>query len=179
MEDIKSLIFSTPFQVVLDHLLQNSDLELSDSGVTEGVAGAKRAAIHHSLLKLDQFHIIRRNRQGRKCLNKLNQNLPWIAPLKIVSNILDLDPFITRIKDIAAKAVLFGSRATGDNQHDSDYDILIVSTQLEEITHASMQSTLSEKLQLLVKTPEEFLDFDNREPVLANHIRKGIILWEK
>lgn len=179
MESTKSLVFSSPFQVVLEYLLQNPDLELSDSELTAEISGAKRAAVHQSLLKLDRHQIIRRNRQGRKCLNQLNQGLPWIAPLKIVSNILDLDPFVTRIKDIATKVVLFGSRATGDNHHDSDYDILIVSTQHEEVTNASMQSAVSEKLQLIVKTPEEFLDFDNREPVLAGHIRKGIILWER
>lgn len=179
MEDIKSLVFSTPFQLVLDYLLQNSDLEMNDTQLTTEVSGAKRAAIHQSLLTLNQYGIINRRNEGRRCLNKLNQGLPWIAPLKIVSNILDLDPFVTSIKDIATKVILFGSRATGDNRHDSDYDLLIVSTRHEEITNASMQSTLSEKLQLLIKTPEEFLDFDNREPVLADHIRKGIILWER
>lgn len=179
MEDIKNLIFSTPLQLVLDHLLQNSNLEMNDTQVTEEVSGAKRAAIHQSLLTLNQCGIMHRRHEGRRCVNQLNQNLPWIAYLKVVSNILNLNPFVTKIRDIASKIILFGSRATGSNHHDSDYDLLIISSAHEDITHASMKDALAEKLQLLVKTPEEFLDFDTREPVLAEHIRKGIILWEK
>lgn len=179
MEDLKTLVFSTPLQLTLDYLLQNSDLELNDTQLTTEVLGAKRAAIHQSLLTLNQCGIIHRHNEGRRCINKLNQDLPWIVPLKIVSNILNLEPFVSKIRDIASKIVLFGSRATGHNRHDSDYDILIISSAHEEIANASMQNALSEKLQLIIKTPEEFLDFDTHEPVLAEHIRKGILLWER
>lgn len=179
MEDTKNLVFSTPFQLVLDHLLQNSDLEMTDSQVITEITGAKRAAVHHALLKLNRGGISSRRHERRRCLNKLNQNIPWIAPLKIVSNILNLEPFVLKIQDIASKIILFGSRATGSNRHDSDYDILIISTAHEEVMNASMQNALSEKLQLIIKTPEEFLGFDSREPVLSEHIRKGIILWER
>ncbi len=180
MEDIKSLIFSTPLQLVFDHLLQNSDLEMNDTQVTAEVSRAKRAAIHQSLLTLNQHGIIHRCTVGRRCSNKLNQSLPWVTPLKVASNILNLESFVSKIQDIAYKIILFGSRAAGNNRHDSDYDILIVSTAAhEEIAQAAMQDPLSEKLQLIVKTPEEFLDFDAREPMLAEHIRKGTILWEK
>lgn len=179
MEDIKNLIFSTPFQLVLDHFLQNSDLEMTDSQVINDISGAKRAAIQQALLRLSQCGIIERHHRERRCFNRLEQTLPWIAPLKIVSNILSLDPFIRKISSMSLKAILFGSRATGSNTSDSDYDILIISNTHEKVTHAAMKESLSEKLQLIIKTPEEFLDFDTREPVLAENIRKGITLWEK
>lgn len=179
MEDTKSLVFSTPLQRVLDHLLQNPDIELNDTQLTTEISGAKRAAIHHSLLTLNHYGIIQRHHEGRRCVNQLNHGLPWVSHLKIVSNILNLDMFVSNIRDLASKVILFGSRATGSNRHDSDYDILVVSTAHGDVTHMAMRDPLSEKLQLLVKTPEEFFDFDAREPVLADHIRKGIILWER
>lgn len=179
MEELKNLVFSTPLQLTLDYMLQNADLEMNDTQLTTEISGARRAAIHQSLLTLNQYGIIDRRNEGRRCINKLNPNLPWITPLKIVSNILNLEPFVSKIRDVSSKIVLFGSRGSGSNRHDSDYDILIISNAHEEITHASMKDALSEKLQLLIKTPEELLDFDVHEPVLAENIRKGIVLWEK
>lgn len=179
MEYIKNLIFSSPLQLVLDHLLQNSDLDMSDSQLISEVSGAKRAAIHHALLRLSHYGIVHRHHQGRRCFSRLKKSLPWVTPLKIVSNILDLDPFITKVRDVAFKVVLFGSRATGDNNHESDYDILVISMFPDAIVSASRTISLPTKLQLLIKTPEEFLDYDAHDPVLAQHIRKGIVLWEK
>lgn len=179
MEVIKNVLFSSPSQLTLEYLLQNADLEFTDSQITKEISGAKRAAIHQALRRLAAQGIIHRQHRGRRCVNRLVQELSWIAPLKIVSNILRLDPFLARIKNVATKVILFGSRATGSNRHDSDYDVLVISMFPEAVVKAAGEVLPAARLQLLIKSPEELLDFDAREPVLAENIRKGVVLWEK
>lgn len=179
MESFINQLFSTPSQLTLEYLLQNPDLELTDAQITNEISGARRAAIHQALVRLAGQGIIHRQYRGRRCVNRLTQDLPWIAPLKIVSNILHLEPFLVRIKNVATKVTLFGSRATGSNRHDSDYDVLVVSMFPEAVVQAASAVSLAATLQLLIKSPEELLDFDVCEPVLADNIRKGVVLWEK
>lgn len=38
---------------------------------------------------------------------------------------------------------------------------------------------ITDKVQLIMRTPEQMLTFDNDDPALNNEIKKGIILWEK
>jgi len=79
----------------------------------------------------------------------------------------------------SARLLLFGSRAQGTNRAESDFDLLVVTSQAEEVRRTVIHSALEEKIQLLVKSPEEMLDLAIKEPVLTEEIRKGIILWQK
>ncbi len=177
MEDIKYQLFSTPLLRVLDVLLQDGG-ELSDAEVTERAVAVKRAAVHQALVKLADMGVTERIHRGRRCFNRLNGTHAWLVPFRILSNLLVLEPLIDRIKPIASKIVLFGSRAQGTSHAKSDFDLIVVTTDTRAVQRMVDESTIAERVQTLYKTPEQMLSLDEGEPVLAEEIRKGIVLWE-
>lgn len=177
MEHIKDHIFKTPLLRVLDYLLHQSE-PLTDAQVVAGVSGVKRAAVHQALVQLAEMGIVERTRDGRRCLSRVVSGKSWLLYLKIASNLIALDPLVERLKPHASRIVLFGSRADGSDGAESDFDLLVVAIHPRVIVREADEAALSERLQLLIKTPEEMLDFDEREPVLASEIRKGVVLWE-
>lgn len=179
MEDIKWQIISTPLLRVLDRMLQHSGEEVSDSDIIEEVVGVKRAAVHQALTRLAAMGITRRVIRGRRCYNELVLDEPWLIHFKIASNILELAPLVENLKGFASKITLFGSRASGANGSDSDIDLAVIAADPDAFLRTANRSNFADRLQMIVKTPEEMLDLDAKEPVLAKEIRKGIVLWEK
>lgn len=62
MDDIKFQIFSTPLLKVLDVILHSPDRNLSDAEI---VAGAKKSAVHNSLVGLAKMGVLKRTHTGR------------------------------------------------------------------------------------------------------------------
>lgn len=179
MEDIKNSIFSTPLLRVLDCLLEKSGLELSDSEITDEVKGAKRAAVHQALIRLNEMGITKRVRTGRRCYNSIEYQNAWLIPFKIASNILAISPLVDQIKDISTKVILFGSRATGSNRSDSDFDLLVIAGDPGSILREIGEAPNADRVQLIIKSPEEMLAIEKDNAVLAAEIRKGVTLWER
>ena len=179
MEDVKYQLFSTPILRVLCFLLDSSDIEYSDTEITTKVEGVKRAAIHQALTRLSRMGVVKRTHRGRRCYNILNFENVWLTYLKIATNVMTITPLIDQLKEHASSITLFGSRADGSNRHDSDFDLMVVSNNPRETYRIAGDSEQGDRLQLIVKTPEEMLSLESNEPVLTKRIRKGILLWEK
>lgn len=179
MDDIKTQIFSTPLLKVLDIILNSSDRELSDAEIASLVTGAKKSAVNNSLAQIAKMGVIKRSHIGRRCVNSLNLEHAWIPHFKIASNILAITPLVEQLKKNSSKIILFGSRASGTNRHDSDFDLFVITTEPGEISHAIRESPIDDRIQFVTKTPYEALSMEDTDPVLMQNIREGIILWEK
>jgi predicted nucleotidyltransferase len=179
VDDVESTFFGTPLLGVLNVLLRHTGIELSDSEVAEKVRGAGRSAVHQALQHLARMGVVRRTNRGRRCFNVLDNGHAWIQPLKVTLSIMDLAPLVEFLKEHATKIVLFGSRADGTYRADSDYDVLVVSSDPEAVHRLAAKMDFGGRLQLLVRTPSEMLDFSSNDPVLAANIRKGAVLWER
>lgn len=179
MEIIKNVIFSTPLLRVLDVLLQHSNQELNDTEIIQKVTGAKRAAIHRALQKLADFHITERVHKGRRCYNQIDLDNTWLVPFKIALNILEISPLVNRIKKLSIKIILFGSRSQGTNCHDSDFDLLIISSKKDLIIREINRVDESHRIQPIIKTPEEILNVEKNDPVFFKEVHRGVIVWEK
>lgn len=178
MENLKKLVFSTPLLRTLDFLLHQKD-EVSDIEITKQILGVKRAAVHQALTRLSHMGIIDRIRRGRRCYNILHQSNPWFLPLKITSNLLEIQPLVEELKAHVTRLVLFGSRAQGTNDAGSDFDLFVIATDKPAIVRIIDNSDLADRIQLIVKTEAEMLDLEESEPVFARQIRGGVVLWEK
>ena len=176
---MKSQIISTPLLRVLDVLLQNQGRELSDAEIVGDVSGVKRAAVHLALTKLSRMGIIRRTRTGRRCTNSIDPSHAWLVPLKIALNLLAIEPLVSRLKPIASRVVLFGSRAHGTNREGSDFDLLVIAMDAAPVLRAIREVEETERIQPIIKTPGEMLELESKEPVLVQKIREGVTLWER
>lgn len=173
----KKVLFSTPLLKVLDILLLNPDLQFSDSDIGRMKIGAKRSAINSALHALAKVGLVERNKRGQTAVNRLIQTNPTVTHLKIVSNLLTIEPLLKKWIPCAHKIVLFGSRADGTHTHDSDFDLLVVTNDKIKIQKLTNETKLP--LQLILKLPEEMMRLHETEPVLWKAISRGIILWEK
>ncbi|MFH0876242.1 MAG: nucleotidyltransferase domain-containing protein [archaeon] len=91
--------------------------------------------------------------------------------------------FINRVrkKYNVKKAILFGSRARGDNFKDSDYDILIVSPDFKGIFFSQriarmydFWDKLPTEVEPFCYTPEEFEIKSNQIGLVSQAVKEGI-----
>ena len=82
---------------------------------------------------------------------------------------MDSDKTLDKIRDIIIetvhpdKIILFGSRATGKNRDDSDYDIFILKSGIENervitraVNRAFYDNDISNEIDLIASSPEKF-----------------------
>lgn len=176
--DIRSAVFSTTLQKVLDFILQHPDLELNDTEIAGRLTDAGKSAVNMALRRLAELGLIERTPRGRMNFSRLIEST-LATELKILSNILAISEFAERIKPFCAKVVLFGSRADGTHASESDFDMLIVTTAEDRVLKEIKKCPIGEAIQPLIKRPEQMLTFDKDEPALSKEIKKGKVLWER
>mgnify|MGYP001574929916 CR=1 FL=1 len=90
--------------------------------------------------------------------------------------------YINKIKKIfnLKKAILFGSRARGDNLIDSDYDLILVSPLFKDIFFTQRMVKVSHywddpiQLEPFCYTPEEFEKKKKQIGIVSEAIKEGI-----
>jgi len=83
------------------------------------------------------------------------------------------------LQPFTEKAVLFGSSADGTNTEDSDIDLLVVSNQKADINNVFNKFKSEHKIQLILKSPQEYISLEKKEPIFFAEIEKGTPLWQK
>lgn len=174
----KQVLFSNPVLKVLDFLLSNSEQELIDAEIAARIKSVKKSAINVALRRLSESGITSRTRRGRMVFNRLKET-PLVLHLKIVSNLVLLQPLVDTMAPKSSKIILFGSRGDGTNNSKSDFDLFVISKEDSTLKKSVRLSPLAEIVQLIIKTPEQMLTFEQEEPVLYEQIKKGIPLWQK
>lgn len=76
-----------------------------------------------------------------------------------------------------AKVLLFGSRARRDSNEHSDYDILIITSQIfDSKEKINLESKITRSLVLLLRAPFDVILYNKKEFELRKHA-KGYILY--
>jgi len=175
---LKDMLFSTPLLKVLDFLLQHPEITLIDTEIAGRLETGRKSAVNLALRRLAHLGIIRRTHRGRMVFNSLIESA-LTSQLKVTSNLLAIQDLVGKLSPLSAKIVLFGSRADGTHTSESDFDMLAVTTDEGAARKIVQKHPLADKIQLLVKAPEQILTLEKDEPVLSEQIRKGIVLWER
>lgn len=174
----RKALCSTPLHKVLDFMLQHPELVLSDTEIAGEFTDVGKSAVNVAIRKLEAIGFVERTSRGTMMLNRLIDS-PITAELRIASNLLALQPLIGKLSGLCLKIILFGSRADGAHTSESDYDLFIVSPEMDAVLKAIGKDALAERIQPVIKTPEQALSFDADEPALSAEVKKGKVLWEK
>lgn len=97
--------------------------------------------------------------------------------LKKFCAICDLEGIKLLVEPVSSKGVLFGSRATGLCRSDSYYDLFVVTDGPDEVKRIVTQHPLGKKIELVVHTPDQYLQIDKANPSLATRVSQGIVVW--
>jgi len=176
--NLNTALISTPTLKVLDFLLQHPEVELNDTEIAGQLDTVRKSAVNLALRALAGLGLVKRVPRGRMVFNSLVES-PLVLQLKTTSNLVRLAPLIEQMKPLCLKIILFGSRAEGTHRSESDFDLLAIVDDDEAVRRVVRKSILAERIQLLMKKPEQALTIDKDEPVLSRQVKKGIVLWQR
>lgn len=107
-----------------------------------------------------------------------NKDNSILKKFKVLRNVIQLFPLAKKLKKISEKIILFGSTSRGKNYKDSDIDLFILTHNKETVKEMVKKSKIK-LLQLIIKTPAEFITLEKKDPTFYQEIIMGVTLWEK
>jgi predicted nucleotidyltransferase len=179
METMTNEIFiSTTTQRILAFLAIHSDEEFTEKEISRRT-GVKKSATNLALRNLVRADLISRRKIGRSSLFKADISENLIREIKVLITTEKLSPLVKKLKKTSEKIALFGSAAAGTNTKDSDIDLFVLTNNPKNVRNIIDDSSLTEKIQLICKTPAEMVKINKKKPLVFSEIEKGRVLWEK
>lgn len=162
-------------QKVINFMTENPQLDFLAKEVEKG-AKISKAGTNLALKNLLKQGLFERVERGKTYFYSVNFEDARIKEIKKLNNINKLKPFVKKITKYALRIILFGSAGRGENLQDSDFDLFVLTR-----TPRKIREILSQKkeLQIIVKTPIDFVKFEKQNPVFSQEINNGIILWQR
>ena len=173
-----SLIFNNTAHKILKFL---SIFPLEGFYVTEIAkkVSLSKGAASLWLRKLCKKNMILAESRGKEVYYKINIFSPSIRQYKVLTNIVDLEPLIHRLKDSSRKIVLFGSSARGEDRLESDMDLFIVAKDPVSTQKIINNFKSIRKIQPIIKTAVQLTEFERSNKEFYSQITGGITLWEE
>ena len=175
---LKKIFYTTCQQRVLYFLLSHPDQKYYDREISRLIK-AGRASTNYALHNLMEAELVKREKKGRMYFYYVSPEDPIIRQLKITQNLIDIGPLVEKLKDISLKIVLYGSSAAGANHAGSDVDLFILTRDTKKAKDIIYKSSLKEKLQHVITTPQDFVKLKKENPVFYKEVSSGIILHEE
>ena len=136
-----------------------------------------RGAVNGALRSLAKVELLLVERRGRMKFYSANLDDPRVRAFKTLVNIARLAPLVRRLANHSLRIVLFGSAAEGRNTLESDYDLLVLSHTPDVVRKLMPARGL--RVQAAVFTPSGLAEIEQKEPVFAGQIKRGLELWQR
>lgn len=176
---LEALFFQTPEQRVFRLLVSEPTTSFSPriiSSKLKGVRGLGGAEgilrILEDLKGLGLVEFVNNEREVR-----INDDNPFIAILKRVGAVCDLESLTLSLSPLCSRGVLFGLRADGLASTDSPYDVLFVTDQPDEVERIVSGHPLSRLIALKTVNESEARQLEKTNPALAQEVARGIPLF--
>ncbi|MDD4358459.1 MAG: nucleotidyltransferase domain-containing protein [Candidatus Pacebacteria bacterium] len=174
---VENILFSTSAQKILNFLCSEPEKQFTEKEIVQKT-DIKKSSVNLTAHFLLKNKLITGRKIGRTSLYGIDKNNAVIREIKILQNIISLMPIIENLKKHSQKIILFGSTSQGINTPKSDIDLFVQSNNPKEIRKIINDSNLRNKIQLIVKTPEEMLRINKEKPLFFEEIKKGKIICE-
>jgi predicted nucleotidyltransferase len=175
-KNVSSLFWESALQKVLLHLARHPQTEFygREAAVRSGVG---KSAANYALRRLADMGWVTVRSSGRMKHYRVVSGHPAVCQVKITDTIMGLAGFLKKLNPLSIKTVLYGSAALGQDQEDSDVDILVLSNQPEAARRAAL--IFAPKIQTVVKDPVEWAGMQKRGEIFYHEVERGIVLWQK
>jgi len=171
----ENIFTNTSYQKILKFLSDSPNKSFFEKEISDKIR-LSRGGTNNALKKLRKTDLIKAEKKGKIFFYSANLENPVIKIWKIFNNVVKVYPLIKNAKKFSEKIVLFGSMAEGINISESDIDLLVI-THSPDMVRKKINS--NRKIQLIIRTPLEFIEMKSKDPVFFEEVNKGIILWEK
>lgn len=173
---IHKALYNSPLWTVLVYIAEHPDQPVRGSRLMKVLPQISKSAIYNAIQQLEKIDILVREKEDEAYI--LNRN-DWFQQFMILHDRTSLQPLVNGISDLSSKIILFGSRATGDYNSDSDYDLLVVTSHAKDVRRIVGKNSLADRIQLIIKMPEEWIDLHQSDPELYQSLQKGTVLWDR
>lgn len=140
--------------------------------------GISKGEVSKAVKELKQNGLIRAEVYGRNTVCSVDRGSPVSMKWRIAFNLFEIMPRLAGLRKNCDRIVLFGSCAQGTDTAQSDMDFFIITRDKARVNKAVEKIRFPRSAQWVVKTPEEYIVLNSNEPVFAEEIRQGIVLWE-
>lgn len=175
---MNNILLSTAAQKVWDFLCRHPQEAFFGSEVARRTHLSK-GGVNQILRTMARQGLVQTEKKGRMIFYRVDAKSPLMKQFKVFRNVAAAEELITKIKPLAEKAVLFGSCARGEDTSESDMDMFVVGREKDAIRAMAAVKKDGRTVQWIIKTPQEFILMDTKEPVFYEEIQRGIVLWEK
>lgn len=171
---------ATNVQKVLNYLLAHPGRHFHEREIARKT-GISYGSANGVLNKLHKDGILQQRGEGRMRYYSIDTSKTFIKELKILNNLLLLEPLAEKLKAHAHKVVLFGSWASGTDTDESDIDLFITTSKEGRIRDLidKYSNEIGKKIQAIIKTPVDLMSLNDKDKVLMKQVEQGKILWEK
>ena len=165
-------------QIIVTFLCQNPNQSFYSGEIAEKTSLSK-GGTNQSLRELAQQGILKTEKKGHMIFYSADLSSPSVRQFKIFQNVTTLEGIVNKLRPFADRVVLFGSCAKGEDTSESDVDLLVIGRDKDHIRSLIPETKAKRKIQLLLKTPQEYVQLENKEPVFFKEIQQGVVLWQK
>ncbi|MCX9076060.1 MAG: nucleotidyltransferase domain-containing protein [Candidatus Methanoperedens sp.] len=133
-----------------------------------------------SLRTLEEAGLVLKEHRGRLVIYRANMRNFLLREFKILLTLLEIDPFILRLKEISSRIILFGSCAAGEDTIESDIDIFIESDNKRKVAmiHDHYQEEIPRKISPIILEASEFRILELKDRPLYERINMGKVIHE-
>lgn len=124
--------------------------------------------------------ILKRQRRGRMVLYRLDLDSPTARQFKILANVNSLEGFLSKLKPISKRIILFGSCSQGTDVKQSDIDMMILTDEQKDVRGkiAKFNSSAKRRIVPILVDANELAKLRLDDRPLYDNIERGIVLWE-
>lgn len=141
-----------------------------------------KAAIHLILDKLFKLNLLERDQKGKTYLYRVGSVSSItcvLSQFKVLNNLINLSSLLEKIIPVSEKIILFGSASRGEDLKNSDIDLFVVAHDFKEIDKLIKKYSIDRKIQVIIRTPIDYIKLEEIDPIFYNEINSGIVIWEK
>lgn len=163
---------------ILSFLVENPGKEFLGSEIQKATL-LSRAGIYVALRELIRQKLVIKAQKGKFIIYSVAYNNPVIKQFKVLKNIIFLQNIVLKLKPLSKKIVLYGSVSRGEDDTRSDIDLFILSKNPEFAKAVLSSVRIKRKIQSVIKSPTEFIEFKEKEKIFYDEVNRGITLWEE
>ncbi|MDZ4245584.1 MAG: nucleotidyltransferase domain-containing protein, partial [Dehalococcoidia bacterium] len=119
-------IISTNSQKVLSLLVKYSDQEFYEREIARRL-GVSSGSANRALNELFSSGVVKRRMKGKMYFYSIDSSNAAVTELKIIINLMLIEPVVEELKKVSDRIVLYGSCAQGTDSSESDLDLFVVS----------------------------------------------------
>ncbi|GAB1476360.1 hypothetical protein MASR2M70_11940 [Bacillota bacterium] len=180
MLEIKDTVFNKNPMLILSYLSKNNRKSNMATHVAKELS-LSAGSVHAILKSFEVLGIADSKRIGKAVIYEVDKHNPLIKSFRVFDNLLELQKLVDALKKYTRKVILFGSCSRGEDNSESDIDLLIIADEEDQDAVLELTGAYAgdRVINPVIMDEIEFIDMEKSDVVFYKEIMKGIELWDK